>query len=94
MTTSIVMARIVAAEAVEAVAMTTDAELVAVTWTMVAIATVEASGRETTTSTMPEVAAKMVEAATTAVLAVELRTATAEDVVIWVACYALATAGV
>ena len=89
------MARIVAAEAVEAVAMTTDAELVAVTWTMVAtIATVEASGRETTTSTMPAVAAKMVEAATTAVLAVELRTATAEDVVIWVACYVLATAGV
>ncbi len=63
---------------------------------MATIAAVEASGGETKTSTMPAVAAKMVEAATTAVLAVAVRTTTAEleDVVIWVACYVLATAGV
>jgi hypothetical protein len=88
MTTSFVMARKVAAEAVEAVAITTDAEQVAVTWIMVVtIATVEASGMETSTSIRPAVAVQMVPA-------VAVRTATAEDVVIWVACYGMATSGV
>jgi hypothetical protein len=58
------------------------------------IATVEASGMETSTSIMPAVAAKMAEVATTAVLAVAVRTATAEDVVFWVASYLLATSRV
>ena len=91
MTTSIVMARKVAAEAV---AITTDLEH-AVTWIMVATtATVEASGMETSMSIMPSVAVKMVVVATTAVLAVAVRTAAAKGVVIWVACYVLATSGV
>jgi hypothetical protein len=95
MTTSIVMVRIVAAEAVEAIAITKDAGLVAVTWNTVAmISTLEGSGRETSTSMMQAVAAKMAEAATTARLAVAVRTVTAEDVVIWVACDVLATSDV
>ena len=49
---------------------------------------------QTTLSTMATVAAKMVEAATTAVPAVAVRTASAKDVVIWVACYVSETAGV
>jgi hypothetical protein len=91
MTTSIVMARKVAAEAI---AITTDLEH-AVTWIMVATtATVEASGMETSMSIMPSVAVKMVVSATTAVLAVAVRTAAAKGVVIWVACYVSATSGV
>ena len=88
MTTSFVMASKVGAEAVEAVAKTTDAEQVAVTCIMVVTtATVEASGMETSTSIRPAVAVKMVPA-------VAVRTATAEDVVIWVACYVSTTSGV
>ena len=94
MTTSIVMARKVAAEAVEAVAIMMGSEQ-AVTWIMVATtATVEASGMETPMSIMPSVAVKMVVSATTAVLAVAVRTAPAKGVVIWVACYVSATSGV
>lgn len=94
MTTSIVMAREVAAEAVEAVAIMMGSEQ-AVTWIMVATtATVEASGMETSMSIMPSVAVKMVVSATTAVLAVAVRTAAAKGVVIWVACYVSATSGV
>jgi hypothetical protein len=93
-TTSIVMARKVAAEAVEAVAIMMGSEQ-AVTWIMVATtATVEASGMETSMSIMPSVAVKMVVSATTAVLAVAVRTAAAKGVVIWVACYVSATSGV
>jgi hypothetical protein len=94
MTTSIVMAREVAAEAVEAVAIMMGSEQ-AVTWIMVATtATVEASGKETSMSIIPSVAVKMVVSATTAVLAVAVRTAAAKGVVIWVACYVSATSGV
>jgi hypothetical protein len=94
MTTSIVMAREVAAEAVEAVAIMMGSEQ-AVTWIMVATtATVEASGIETSMSIIPSVAVKMVVSATTAVLAVAVRTAAAKGVVIWVACYVSATSGV
>ncbi len=57
-------------------------------------ATVEPSGMETFMSIMPSVAVKMVVVATTAVLAVIVRTAAAKGVVIWVACYVLATSGV
>ena len=53
----------------------------------------EGDDDQTTLSTMAAVAAKMVEAATTAVLAVAMRTASAEDVLIWVAYYVLETAG-
>jgi hypothetical protein len=94
MTTSIVMAREVAAEAVEDVAIMMGSEQ-AVTWIMVATtATVEASGIETSMSIIPSVAVKMVVSATTAVLAVAVRTAAAKGVVIWVACYVSATSGV
>jgi hypothetical protein len=94
MTTSIGMARKVAAEAVEAVAIMMGSEQ-AVTWIMVATtATVEASGIETSMSIIPSVAVKMVVSATTAVLAVAVRTAAAKGVVIWVACYVSATSGV
>jgi hypothetical protein len=82
MTTLIVMAREVAAEAVEAVAIMMGSEQ-AVTWIMVATtATVEASGIETSMSIIPSVAVKMVVSATTAVLAVAVRTAAAKGVVI------------
>ena len=81
------MASKVGAEAVEAVAKRMDAEQVAVPCIMVVTtATVEASGMETSTSIRPAVAVKMVPA-------VAVRTATAEDVVIWVACYGMATSG-
>ncbi len=53
------------------------------------IATVEALGRETTTSTMAALAAKKVEAATTLELPVAVRTVTVEEMVIWVGRFRL-----